>query len=106
MRTPGANSRFRRRQLAATARRSISRMAFARSVATLRSEGIGQAVAADVVVELGGVAVEAQRHFADRTVALLGDMDFGEAVDFLAALPVLFDAVVEFFLAFLGPLRR
>src|SRR5579875_4148028 len=108
MRTPGAISRFSRRQLAATARRSISRMAFARSAAraaTLRSEGIGQAVAADVIVEFGGVAVEAQRHLADRAVPLLGDVDFGEAVDLLAALSVLLDTVVVFFLAFFRPLR-
>src|SRR5271157_5353456 len=91
-----------RRQLAATAPRSISRIASGAETFTL--EGfIGQLVAAYVVVEFGGVAVEAQRDLADRPVALLRHHDLGCAVDFLAARLVLFHPVVEFVLGFLGP---
>src|SRR6185503_13991423 len=86
------------RKLPAMASRSISRIAPARPSARrgLDSvDAIGEAVAADEVLEFRGLMREPQRHLADRAMALLGDEHFRRAMNLLEpGLPILIAQIV------------
>src|SRR5260221_13692246 len=98
---PGGRRSRRRRQLPTSAPRSISRTAFA-ALSVL----IGDVVVADVIVELGDLALEAQLDRADRAMALLGDDDFGEPGDALDILRPAVAAVVELVVGLVRPAHR
>src|SRR5712671_3260652 len=93
----------RRRQFSAMAARSMSSTPPARAGGGGLERAIGEVVAAHEIVEPGGLAVEAQRHLADRPVALLGDEHFTGAAHFGQPLVPMFVALVELVVALLGP---
>src|SRR5438309_2022205 len=67
------------------------------SAARLRRsvDAVGEAVAADEVLEFCGFMREAQRHLADRAMALLGDEHFRRAMHLLEpGLPILIAQIV------------
>src|SRR5713226_3302533 len=98
---PGRRRSRRRRQLPTSAPRSISSTALA-----VLSALIGDVVVADVVVELGDLALEAQLDRPDRAVTLLGDDDFGEPGDALDILGPAVAAVVELVVGLVRPAHR
>src|SRR5690349_16809515 len=98
MRTCGPTRSESFLKLPAMASRSISRIAPARPSAR-RGRGsvdaIGEAVAADKVLEFRRLMREPQRHLADRAVALLGDEHFRRAMHLLEPrLPILIPQIV------------
>src|SRR5260370_37413710 len=98
---PGGRRSRRRRQLPTSAPRSISRTALA-----MLSALIGDVVVADIVVELGDLALEAQLDRPDRPVALLGDDDLGEPGDALDIVGPAVAAVVELVVGLVGAPHR
>src|SRR5258708_28663778 len=98
---PGGRRSRRRRQLPTSAPRSISRTAFA-ALSVL----IGDVVVADIIVELGDLALEAQLDRSNRAMALLGDDDFGEPGDALDILRPAVAAVVELVVGLVRPAHR
>src|SRR6516164_1540799 len=72
-----------------------------------RSESrIGQMIAAHEIVEFGGLAIEAQRHLADRAMALLGDDHFARPMHLLEPFLPASIAFVELVHAFVGSMGR
>src|SRR5215468_437827 len=86
------------------AARSMVRMASAARSAEASAAAMGQLFLAREIGELRHLALEVERHGADRAVALFGDEDVGDVVDLRAVLLPALHPLVEFLDSLVRPL--